>query len=75
MACGVGHLEAADEPVFPVDGDVVLVAKGWDRNVALDRAIGFGLALENLTVQRALTSFCAAFAGSSGHISSAVLQP
>lgn len=63
----------ADDAVLAIDGNVALVAEGWDGEVHRLAAIGRAFALEYLTVQRALVSFCAAFAGLSGQMSRAVL--
>jgi hypothetical protein len=44
----VRHLLAADEAVTLIDADVRLLAELGDREIALDRAVGLGLALAGL---------------------------
>jgi hypothetical protein len=63
MASSMGDLEAADEAVRPVNGDMALLPAAWDRNLALHRAILLGLGFGELHRQRASMSFCTALAG------------
>ena len=66
MTRGVRAGLASDKPLFTINADGVLVAKVRHRDIDQPCVFLAILALEYLTVQRALVSFCAALAGSSG---------
>jgi len=67
MARRIGDPPAADQAMSAVDADVVLVAKGRDREVDARPLSLFGLALVYLSVQRASRSFWRSLAGLSAH--------